>query len=50
MRRFFANSSLVCMALVTVSPAMAKDIDVMSKVSAATVYNDRAALTRSAKI
>ena len=50
MRRFFTNSSLICLVFATVSPAWAKDIDVTSKITAATVYNDRAALTRSAKI
>ncbi len=50
MRRLFRNSCFAVMFLIPSLSAMAEDIDVTSKISAATVYNDRASVTRSANV
>ncbi len=52
MRRFVRSSCLAVMffAPAMASPAWAKDVDVESAIKAATVYNDRATLTRGAKV
>ncbi len=52
MRRFIRSSCLVVLFSMPVlsMPAWAEDVETDSKITAATVYNDRATLTRSAKV
>ncbi len=52
MRRFIRSSCFVVLFSMPVlsMPAWAEDVETDSKITAATVYNDRATLTRSAKV
>ena len=50
MRHYICLSFTAVMFSISPLSAFAKDIDVTSKITAATVYNDRASVTRSAKV